>query len=91
VTIDNFEIMNLKNEKLKCSMVAPTAKSDTKRPCVVYMHGNAGNKYEGQSHMNDLIPMGLDLFTFDFSGCGNSEGKWVTLGYKEKDDLHAVL
>jgi alpha/beta superfamily hydrolase len=55
------------------------------------MHGNAGNKYEGLSHMNDLIPMGVDLFTFDFSGCGNSEGKWVTLGYKEKDDLHAVL
>jgi len=41
--------------------------------------------------MNDLIPMGLDVFTFDFSGCGNSEGKWVTLGYKEKDDLHSVL
>lgn len=28
VTIDNFEIVNLKNEKLKCSMIAPSAKSD---------------------------------------------------------------
>ncbi len=38
-----------------------------------------------------LCSMGIDLFSFDFSGCGRSEGKWVTLGWKEKDDLHAVL
>ena len=38
-----------------------------------------------------LIPYGMDLLSFDFSGCGNSEGQWVTLGWKEKDDLHAVL
>ena len=38
-----------------------------------------------------LLPLGVDLFTFDFSGCGNSDGEWVTLGWKEKDDLKAVL
>jgi len=27
--------------------------------------------------------MGMTVFTFDFSGCGRSEGEWVTLGYKE--------
>ena len=29
--------------------------------------------------------------SFDFSGWGNSEGDWVTLGYKEKLDLKAVI
>lgn len=33
----------------------------------------------------------MDLLSFDFSGCGNSEGQWVTLGWKERDDLRAVL
>ena len=55
------------------------------------MHGNAGNKLEGLEYAPLLLPKGYDLLTFDFSGCGSSEGQWVTLGWKEKDDLHAVL
>jgi pimeloyl-ACP methyl ester carboxylesterase len=55
------------------------------------MHGNAGNKMEGLSYAVHLLERGIDLFSFDFSGCGNSEGQYVTLGWKEKDDLHAVL
>ena len=55
------------------------------------MHGNAGNKLEGTSYAQGLLPLGVDLFTFDFSGCGNSEGEWVTLGWKETEDLTAVL
>ena len=55
------------------------------------MHGNAGNKTEGASYASAILPLGIDLFTFDFSGCGNSEGQWVTLGWKEADDLRAVL
>jgi alpha/beta superfamily hydrolase len=35
--------------------------------------------------------MNCTLFTFDFSGCGRSEGQWVTLGYKEQDDLQTVI
>ena len=38
-----------------------------------------------------LLGNGICLFTFDFSGCGNSEGNWVTLGWKEKHDLDAVV
>jgi fermentation-respiration switch protein FrsA (DUF1100 family) len=57
----------------------------------VYCHGNAGNKMEGLVAADVLIPAGMDLLAFDFSGCGNSEGQWVTLGWKETDDLRAVL
>ena len=31
------------------------------------------------------------MCVFDFSGCGNSEGQWVTLGHKECEDLKAVV
>ena len=55
------------------------------------MHGNAGNKQEGNSYAPIILPLGLDLITFDFSGCGNSEGEWVTLGWKETEDLLAVI
>jgi len=56
-------------------------------PCVIYMHGNAGNKMEGLEYWKILAEQGINLCTFDFSGCGNSEGDWVTLGHKEKFDL----
>ena len=55
------------------------------------MHGNAGNKTEGAEYAPMFLPMGVDFFCFDFSGCGNSEGEWVTLGWKEKLDLLGVL
>ena len=55
------------------------------------MHGNAGNKMEGNSMAGQILPIGFDLLTFNFSGCGNSQGEWVTLGWKEFDDLSAVL
>mmetsp|Transcript_423 Transcript_423/g.271 ORF Transcript_423/g.271 Transcript_423/m.271 type:complete len:88 (-) Transcript_423:404-667(-) len=55
------------------------------------MHGNAGNKLEGmESYTDVLLSQGITLFTFDFSGCGNSEGDFVTLGWKEPADLLAV-
>jgi alpha-beta hydrolase superfamily lysophospholipase len=37
------------------------------------------------------LPLGINLCVFDFSGCGNSEGDWVTLGMKEDKDLKAVI
>ena len=55
------------------------------------MHGNAGNKTEAYDLIDLLGPSGISLLTFDFSGCGNSEGEWVTLGWKEKQDLETVI
>jgi alpha/beta superfamily hydrolase len=79
---------------LSAVFVEPNNNSDRTgetMPCVIYMHGNAGNKMEGLSYANQLVPHGVNLCCFDFSGCGNSEGEWVTLGHKEKDDLQAVI
>ena len=55
------------------------------------MHGNAGNKMEGLQYAPLITGQGLNLCCFDFSGCGNSEGDWVTLGHKEKDDLKSII
>lgn len=52
-------------------------------PCIIYMHGNAGNKNEADAYVSLLASSGINLLSFDFSGCGNSEGEWVTLGWKE--------
>lgn len=84
-----IHLKNTKGENLVC--VWFTKPDSEKRPCVIYMHGNASNKMEGESYSANITGAGLDLFSLDFSGCGNSEGEYVTLGHKETDDLLTVI
>jgi len=69
----------------------PEERLSEKMPIIIYMHGNAGNKNEADSYISHLAERGINLFSFDFSGCGNSEGEWVTLGWKEQKDLESVI
>lgn len=60
-------------------------------PCVVYCHGNAGSRVDAVSLLPVLLPEDVGVFCFDFSGAGQSEGKFLSLGYYEKDDLSTVV
>jgi hypothetical protein len=31
------------------------------------------------------------LFSFDFAGCGKGSAEYITLGYREKDDVKVVV
>lgn len=39
-------------------------------------------------YIGHLIRKNISLCTFDFSGCGNSEGEYISLGYYEQHDLN---
>lgn len=60
-------------------------------PCVVYCHGNSGSRLDALDAVRLLLPLGLSVVAVDFCGSGMSEGEYVSLGYYEKDDLHAVV
>jgi pimeloyl-ACP methyl ester carboxylesterase len=38
-----------------------------------------------------LAPLCISLFCFDFSGCGLSEGEYISLGWFERDDLATCM
>jgi pimeloyl-ACP methyl ester carboxylesterase len=91
---EGFKIVNTKGEQMSAVFSEPADEADRSSmdmPCVIYLHGNAGNLMEGMSYARQLLPLGINLCCFDCSGCGNSEGEYVTLGHKEKDDLKAVI
>ena len=44
-------------------------------PVVIYCHGNSGCRLDGLDAVRLLLPMGISVVTFDFSGSGNSEGE----------------
>jgi len=60
-------------------------------PCIIFLHGNSSCRLEAMSLLPLLMPLGVSLFCFDFSGCGLSDGDYVSLGWFERDDLATCI
>lgn len=91
--------VNLTNSRgmiLRCSHFLPRALAEgdparqsgmEARPCVVYLHQNASCRLEALNLVPMFLPLGISLFCFDFAGCGESDGEYISLGWYERDDL----
>jgi pimeloyl-ACP methyl ester carboxylesterase len=55
------------------------------------MHGNASCQIEGQFLISNVCPFGIAVFLFDFPGCGNSDGDYVSLGFFERADVQKLI
>jgi fermentation-respiration switch protein FrsA (DUF1100 family) len=55
------------------------------------LHGNSSSRCEAYAEVKYLLPKNICLFSFDFCGCGKSEGDYISLGYYEKEDVHCVI
>ncbi|KAH0795265.1 Clan SC, family S9, unassigned serine peptidase [Histomonas meleagridis] len=60
-------------------------------PCVIYLHGNSSNQFEGQFLISNICSLGIALYLFDFAGCGDSDGDYISLGYYEIKDLNFLI
>ena len=86
----DLELTNKKKLKLKCSWFQPI-NNEQPLPCVIYLHGNSSSRLEAMNHLSMLLPDNISVFCFDFSGSGQSDGQYISLGYFEKDDLEIVI
>ena len=89
----DFELINNRGLKLLCSFWEPFDEEREKinLPCVIYLHGNSSSRCEAYSEVRYLLPRNVCLFSFDFCGCGKSEGEYISLGYYEKEDVQCVV
>lgn len=89
----DYDIINNRGEILKCSFVEPTEDSRPSEimPVVLYLHGNSSSRIEGLKCLPELLKRHINLFVFDFAGCGLSEGEYISLGYREKDDVELIV
>ena len=60
-------------------------------PCLIYCHGNAGSRVDCLPLVPLVLPQGISICSFDFSGAGQSEGQFLSLGFFERDDLRTVV
>jgi len=78
--------------RLECSHFVPRHEESLQKcPVIVYLHGNSSSRLEAATVAEALIAQGISLFCYDASGCGLSEGKYVSLGWHEAQDLAAVI
>ena len=48
-------------------------------------------KCEAYQEISYLLIKNMTIFSFDFCGCGQSEGDYISLGYYEKEDIHCIV
>ena len=91
--ITDFTLTNKRNLKLMCSFWEPfdEEREYSKLPCIIYLHGNSSSRCEAIPEIKYLLPKNITIFAFDFSGCGLSEGDYISLGWHEQDDVECVV
>lgn len=89
----DITIYNSRQQKLNCSFWEPfdEERPSESLPVVIYLPGNSSSRCEALPLIQYLLPMNITVFAFDFSGSGNSEGDYISLGYYEKDDVKDVI
>ena len=88
----DFELVNERGMKLQCSHWKPDNMSaGGSMPCIVYLHGNASCRAEALECLPLILSSGISLFSLDFSGSGKSDGKYISLGWFERDDVQTVV
>ena len=90
---NDFVLRNARGLRIHCSWWQPAAaqRPAEKLPCVIYMHGNSSCRGEAIEVIPMVLTMGCTLLTFDFCGCGMSDGDFISLGWFERDDCDTVI
>lgn len=86
-------LKNSRGHNLMCSHWGPrpSERVAEKLPVVIYLHGNCSSRLEAIPTLQVLLPSNITVFCFDFSGCGLSDGEYLSLGYHEREDLAMVV
>lgn len=74
--------------KNRCSIFSTSERENL--PVIIYAHTFSGNRIEGRFLFEYFFPR-FSICLFDFHGCGNAEGDYVTLGMKEQFDLEGII
>ena len=90
VAREDLSLPNSDQKTLQCSFFRILDENTNPRPCIIYLHCNAGSRCEVLPLLSYLVTININVFSFDMSGCGHSEGDYVTLGYKEALDVKIV-
>ncbi|KAL6077665.1 Serine aminopeptidase S33 [Balamuthia mandrillaris] len=87
------QLTNPRGYKFKCSHWEPAEdfRPAKQLPCVVYLHGNQGCRLDASEFLPFFATYHVTLLVLDFTGAGQSEGPYISLGYHEQQDVETVV
>lgn len=86
----DLELLNKRGTRIVGSLFR--AMYDEKVDTVVlFCHGNGGCRKDSIPLLEHLVGYSIALCSFDFAGCGHSDGDYITLGYNERDDVDCIV
>mmetsp|Transcript_75990 Transcript_75990/g.180790 ORF Transcript_75990/g.180790 Transcript_75990/m.180790 type:complete len:553 (+) Transcript_75990:112-1770(+) len=91
---EDLKLRTRRGSSLACSFFMPERPAQLKQakmPVIIYLHGNSSSRLEAGSILLSILECGMALFCYDASGCGQSDGEYVSLGWHERDDLAVVI
>ncbi len=91
---EKLTILNNKNEKLSCVLHLPEMKSKEKFPVVLFVHGFVSGKNSKKAvELSSKLPkQGIACLRFDFSGHGESNGRFEeTIASQQVKELQALI
>ncbi|GAB4812973.1 hypothetical protein N2152v2_000019 [Parachlorella kessleri] len=89
----DVQLTNPRGLKIQASHYRPcvVTSRDGRLPCVVYCHCNSGSRRDAEEILYHVLPRSITVFALDFTGSGQSEGEYVTLGAHEVEDLGTAV
>ena len=89
----DYDLISSEGYTMKCSLVEPvdSCRPSIEMPLILYLHGNSSSRLEGLNNLKLLLDLNINLFVFDFPGCGLSGGEYISLGYHEKNDVKILM
>ena len=87
-SVREFRHRGSSRDPVELSAVLATASGDgADRPVILFLHGKGGNSAEWRPEALRALACGYNVLLPDLRGHGESEGKFFTYGFLEKDDL----
>ena len=92
-TRKDYRIIGRSGNILQCSFYENEQNSHDSQslPVIIYCHGNSSCQLEIKYYINKILQEDINVFAFDFAGCGKSEGEYISLGFYEKLDLKIII
>jgi alpha-beta hydrolase superfamily lysophospholipase len=84
-----IEIQTVDNLKLTGYWIKSA--TDSAKGLIILVHGIGGNKEAFLGLSKELAEKGIESIVFDARAHGESEGEYVTYGYKEKEDISKIV
>ncbi len=87
---NSFALITHDNLTLKGNWIEPP-KDINKKVVIIFIHGIANNRDAFMRYAEVLSRRGVSSVVFDLRAHGNSEGKYCTFGYYEKQDVRILI